>query len=147
MCLLHVQSFSRSSSLAPPVSHPLAVTPTHHTPQIPDNTDVDCFVTVGGGALNAFSKCQLAGEATTDPLPVREATGRCCELVLEEDGHERAAAGYRMCRRRANLPALFHLTNLLPSVRRDSLRFRLRVVHDALGLCPGTSLPIVMCSS
>jgi len=78
MCLLHVQSFSRSSSLVPPVSHPLAVTPTHHTPQIPDNTDVDCFVTVGGGALNAFSKCQLAGEATTDPLPVR----RCGCLPL-----------------------------------------------------------------
>ena len=78
MCLLHVQSFSRSSSLAPPVSHPLAVTPTHHTPQIPDNTDVDCFVTVGGGALSAFSKCQLAGEATTDPLPVR----RCGCLPL-----------------------------------------------------------------
>ncbi len=78
MCLVHVQSFSRSSSLAPPASHPLAVTPTHHTPQIPNNTDVDCFVTVGGGALNAFSKCQLAGEATTDPLPVR----RCGCLPL-----------------------------------------------------------------
>ena len=30
MCLLHVQSFSRSSSLAPPASHPFAVTP--HAP-------------------------------------------------------------------------------------------------------------------
>ncbi len=39
--------------------------------QIPDNTDVDCFVTVGGGPLEVFSKCQIAGEDTTDPLPVR----------------------------------------------------------------------------
>jgi len=64
--------------LSGPVSHPFAVTSTHHTPQIPDNTDVDCFVTVDGGALNAFSKCKLAGEATTDPLPVR----RCGCLPL-----------------------------------------------------------------
>lgn len=37
---------------------------------IPDNTEVDCFVTVGGGPLDAFSKCQLAGDVTTDPLPI-----------------------------------------------------------------------------
>ncbi len=33
---------------------------------------MDCFVTVGGGPLDLVSKCQLAGEATTDPLPVRD---------------------------------------------------------------------------
>ena len=48
------------------------------TPQIPDNTDVDCFVTVGGGPLDLVSKCQLAGEATTDPAPVR---GHCHRMT------------------------------------------------------------------
>ena len=36
--------------------------------QIPDNTAVDCFITVGGGPLDVASKCQLAGSATTDPV-------------------------------------------------------------------------------
>ena len=35
---------------------------------------MDCFVTVDGGALNAFSKCKLAGEATTDPNPPTDVT-------------------------------------------------------------------------
>ncbi len=61
--------------LSSSVSCPISLSATLRIiPQIPDNTDVDCFITVGGGPLDVVTKCQLAGEATTDPGPVRG----CC---------------------------------------------------------------------
>jgi hypothetical protein len=40
--------------------------------QIPESTDVDCFVIVGGGARDMFYKCQLIGEITPGPPIVRD---------------------------------------------------------------------------
>ena len=90
--------------LSGPVSHPFAVTSTHHTPQIPDNTDVDCFVTVGGGPLSAFSKCQIAGEDTTDPLPVRR-----CDCLPRVRVEKSANSPQPLTRFKFLSPALVHL--------------------------------------